>query len=353
MKFAVANGPGVFKEAVYWMKTRIMAVFDVDPEYADRFAEAANQRERVPFTVMAFTSMEKLKDFARENPVEILLVDARMEEETREIEAGQVVLLSDGEVVSVPGGRPSVYKYQSADHIIREVMACYCTRPALPSAAALGNKGTLIGVYSPVNRCLKTSFALTLGQILAKDGRVLYLSLEDCSGFRKMMGQSGPGDFSDVIYYFSQGGCNWARLKSLVYSWDNLDYILPVRYPEDLCQISSEDMARLLDQLAGEGIYEVIVVDLGQFGKKAVDVLEVCSGIYMPVKQDWVSAAKVQEFEEYMLASGHGGLMERIQKLKLPYHSSFGGQKNYLEQLLWGELGDYVRQLLKGRQIWN
>lgn len=335
------------------MKTKIMAVFDVDPVYADRFAEAANQRERVPFTVIAFTSIETLKKFAGENPIEILLADARMAEEIRGIPAGQVVLLSDGEMVSGPEEVPSVYKYQSADHIIREVMACYCTRPVLPAAAVLGNKSTLLGVYSPVNRCLKTSFALTLGQILAKDGRVLYLSLEDCSGFRKLMGQSGPGDFSDVIYYFSQGGCSWARLKSLVYTWDNLDYIMPVRYPEDLCQITSEDMARLLDQLAGEGIYEVIVVDLGQFGKKAADVLEVCSGVYMPIKQDWVSAAKIQEFEEYLQASGHGSLLERIQKIKLPYHSSFGGQRNYLEQLLWGELGDYVRQLLKGRQVWT
>lgn len=335
------------------MKKRIMAVFDVDPFFADRFAEAANQREKVPFTVMAFTSMERLKAFAEEHPVEILLIDGRMKAEAEGVKAGQVMLLSDGEIVSASGELPSVYKYQSADSIIREVMACYCTRPVLPMAAALGNKSILIGVYSPVNRCLKTSFALTLGQVLAKDSRVLYLSLEDCSGFRKLMGQSGPGDFSDVLYYYSQGGCSWARLKSLVYSWDNLDYIMPVRYPEDLCQVSGEEMAELLCQLAGEGIYEVIVVDLGQFGKKAVSVLEVCNGIYMPTKQDWMSAAKIQEFEEYAAASGHSGLMAKIQKLKLPYHNGFGGQSNYLDQLLWGELGDYVRQLLKGKQVWR
>lgn len=335
------------------MKKRIMAVFDVDPSYADRFAEAVNQRERVPFTVMAFTSIERLKQFAEENQVEILLADKSAKEEIQGIEAGQVVILSDGEQIPDPGETPSVYKYQSADSIIREVMACYCTQAVFPAPSAIGHKSTLIGVYSPVNRCLKTSFSLTLGQILAKDGRVLFLSLEDCSGFRKLMGQAGPGDFSDVLYYFSQGSCGWARLKSLVYSWDNLDYIMPVRYPEDLCQIGAGQMAELLGKLSGEGIYEVIVVDFGQFGKKAAEVLEVCDGIYMPVKQDWISAAKIEEFEEYAKASGHEGIFKKTQKIKLPYHNNFGGQKNYLEQLLWGELGDYVRQLLKGRQVWN
>ncbi len=337
------------REAEYWMKKRIMAVYDVDPFFADRFAETANQKGKVPFTVIAFTSIERLKQFARENPVEILLVDAGAEAAVRDIGAGQTVLLSDGEMIAETGGCPRVYKYQAADHIIREVMACYSAAPATPPAPSAGPPSRLIGVYSPVNRCLKTSFALTMGQMLGKEGRALYLNLEDCSGLRTIMGQQGPGDLSDVLYYYSQqGSLNWARLKSLVYSWDDLDYILPARYPEDLCQVSGGEMAGLLQSIAAEGIYDAIVVDLGQFGRAALPILLLCQGIYMPVRQDWISAAKIREFEEYVSVSGHAGLLERIYKVKLPYHSSFGGKQNYLDQLLWGELGDYVRQLIRG-----
>ena len=42
-------------------------------------------------------------------------------------------------------------------------------------------------------------------------------------------------------------------------------------------------------------------------------------------------------------------VLDRIRKLKLPYHSTFGKRESYMEQLLWGELGDYVRQLLRGK----
>lgn len=334
------------------MKKQIMAVYDIDPFFADRFAETANQKGQLPFTVIAFSSMERLVQFSEEQTIEILLIDARMREEAKEVKAEQVVFLSDGEVTVSEEEHPCVYKYQSTANIVREVMGCYCVQP-VSSAVAVGNKSILLGVYSPVNRCLKTSFSLILGQLLAKESKVLYLNLEDCSGFRKLMGQDGAGDFSDVLYYYGQGNCSWARLKSLVYRWDNLDYILPARYPVDLCQFSPERTAELLMQIGREGIYEIIIVDLGQFGKMAVHVLEACDGIYMPIKQDWFSLAKVEEYEEYARISGHEGLLEKTQKLKLPYHSSFAGRKNYLEQLLWGELGDYVRQLLKGKQSWN
>ena len=55
---------------------RVIAVYDLDPFYADRFAKVANQKEKVPFTIIAFTSVERLKAYMDENPVEILLVDA-------------------------------------------------------------------------------------------------------------------------------------------------------------------------------------------------------------------------------------------------------------------------------------
>ncbi len=84
------------------MKKKIMAVYDVDSRFAERFAEAVDQKERVPFTVIAFSSIERLKRFSEEEPIEILLIDAKLKAEAEGIKAGQVVLLSDGEVIPDP-----------------------------------------------------------------------------------------------------------------------------------------------------------------------------------------------------------------------------------------------------------
>lgn len=334
------------------MTNRVMAVYDVDPFYADRFADFVNQKEKVPFTVMAFTTLERLKNYAAEHEIELLLINSAVpKEEIERLGAVRVVTLADGETIPIEGQYPSVYKYQATDSIMREVMACYCAGPVAPALTVVGTEGDIIGIYSPVNRCLKTSFALTAGQLLSRESRVLYVNLEDCSGLSKLLRETHKTDLSDLLYFYGQGNYSWMRLSSVIYTWGDLDYIPPVRYPEDLCQVTAEEMADLLTRISRESAYDTVVVDLGQFGKKAAPVLEVCSTVYMPVKDDCMSVAKVEEFEEYLVRSGHEALRERIQKVKLPYHSSFGRKENYLEQLLWGELGDYTRQLLKGRQL--
>ena len=328
---------------------KIMAVYDVDVRYARRFADVVNQKERTPFSVIPFSTFERLKEYGQTHEIEILLISLSVpQNRIREIRAGTVVTLAEGEIVAAAGDYPSVYKYQSADGLIREVMSCYCSQPEQEAWKVLGRKARVYGVYSPIGRCLKTSLALTMGQQLAREGKTLYVSFEEFSGLSGILGESAREDLSSVLYYFRQGGLNVVRLTSLVHGWKELDYIPPVRCPEDLGQLEGEEAGKLMEALASEMGYEYLVADLGRPGRCLPGLLEACSRIYMPVKEDAVSAAKLEEFDRYLEASGRKELRERITRIRLPYHSSFGRRSDYMDQLLWGELGDYVRQLLKG-----
>ena len=129
-----------------------------------------------------------------------------------------------------------------------------------------------------------------------------------------------------------------------------LDYIPPVRYPEDLDQAGEEAIAGLIRAIAGESAYDTLVVDIGSGRRTALSVMKLCRVIYMPIREDPVSLAKLKELEQYFSQTGNGMLRERIKRLKLPYHGSFG-RGDYIDQLLWGELGDYVRQLLRGSSV--
>lgn len=332
---------------------KVMAVYDIDPFYADRFADFVNQKEKVPFTVMAFTTMERLKHYLDDHEIELLLVSQFVEKKDLEkLPVRQIITLTEGEVARLENAYPHVYKYQSTDGVIREVMSLYCGQTQEELGTLTGSKAAVLGIYSPVNRCLKTSFALTAGQILGQDERVLYLTFEEYSGFSKIMGETFRADLSDLLYYYQQGKFNILRLNSVVHTFGSLDYVPPARYPEDLCQVTAENLAELIERIAGETGYDTVLVDIGQMGRKAVEILEVCDAIYMPVKDDCISVAKVEEFDEYLQQSQRTGLTEKIHRLKLPYHNSFGRKEGYVEQLLWGELGDYVRQLLKGPRPW-
>ena len=43
---------------------KVMAVYDEDPLYAGRLAEYVNQKETFPFQAMAFSDLEKLKEYS-------------------------------------------------------------------------------------------------------------------------------------------------------------------------------------------------------------------------------------------------------------------------------------------------
>lgn len=328
---------------------RVMAVYDVDPQYASRLADVVNQKEKMPFEVVAFTSLERLKSFGKENTIELLLVSAHVgREEFRDLKVHKIMKLADGETLRTEEEYPSIYKYQSCDGIIRDVMACYCEEEAERCSMTTVRSACVTGIYSPVGRCLKTSLALTIGQLMGQDSRALYITLEEYSGLSVLTGETFKEDLSDLMYYFEQKNGSLLRLNSMLHSIGSLDYIPPARYPEDLAHIGPEQTAALLKRIAQDGGYDNLILDVGSYGRRVFPILSLCNIVYMPVKEDSVSLAKLEEFFRHLDGSGNGELREKIKKLKLPFHNGFGRRENYLDQLVWGELGDYARQLLRG-----
>ncbi len=325
---------------------RILGVYDVDPVYASRFAEYANQKEQIPFMVMAFSSLEKLKVFTGQEPLEILLAGEGVGENgLADVKAGQIMWLCENRGALEAGG-PSIYKYQSCDAVLREVMACYQAQPE-QEPWMMGIKCTVIGVYSPINRCGKTSFSLILGQILARETRTLFISLEEHSGLSRLTGAAYTGSLSDLLYYYHLGEYSRMRLGAVLYNWGGLDYIPPAAYAEDLAEVKGEQLAGLVARIAADGAYDTLLLDFGHLGRGMEPLLELCNIIYTPTKEDCVSAAKLEEWKGYLEHSGRLHLWNRVRLLKLPLPGMARQAGSYLEQLLWGELGDYVRSMLE------
>ena len=196
---------------------KIMAVYDEDALYARRLAEYVNRRETIPFTAMAFSDLERLREYADSHEIEILLVGEKVKGAAAEVKAGLKMVLCGGEF-SAEKEETSVYRFQSGEGIMREVMTCYCTAPPEPALALAGMGAQILGVYSPVNRCGKTAFALTLAQVLSRTESVLFISLEEFAGLEAVLGGEVKHDFSDVLYLFCQGSFNWMKLRARKYT---------------------------------------------------------------------------------------------------------------------------------------
>ena len=155
---------------------KLMAVYDTDPMYAERLSDYVNRKEKGVFSAQAFTSREKLMDFAKDNEIDVLLTGEPVEsQEMRRIPSRQKIHLTEERTGC---SEQEIYKYQSGDDIIREVMTFYCDLPGTEPTASLafGKQKRLIGVFSPVGRCGKTCLAYPLDSCWRRKRRC-YLSV--------------------------------------------------------------------------------------------------------------------------------------------------------------------------------
>lgn len=182
-----------------------------------------------------------------------------------------------------------------------------------------GNK-SLIGVYSPIHRIGKTMFAMELGKEFAKKEPVLYLNLEEYAGgdfyFCDQTGQS----LADLLYYARQEKGNLGlRISMMAGQAENLDYILPMPYVQDLQGISAEEWLKLFDQILENCIYGKIILDLGDSVNGLFQILDACDTVYTPYIEEGAARAKLNQYAENLRKTGKEKVLEKTiqKKMKL------------------------------------
>ena len=338
------------------MKKSIFAVCDLEESYACNLTEYMNERKNAPFEVQAFTNLESLAAYAGEHHIELLLISTEaMCEEVRKLDVERIIILSDGEKMGDINPEPYVYKYQSSDGLLAEVMNFYAeASPALQMVSAVASKTILLGVYSPLGRVGKTSFSLTLGEILGKKQKVLYLNLENYSGFETIFSQTYHSDLSDLIYFARQKEGNMVfKLNAMIKTFHNLDYIPPAFSPGDLREIHCEEWLEFIRGIAVFGGYEVVILDMGDQIEEWFQILRECKSIYMPILEDPISTGKLPQFEKILRALEFQDIKEKIKKLRLPCWNEPEKGADRMEWLLRGELGYFVRKLVAEEQRKN
>ncbi|MDO4299547.1 MAG: hypothetical protein Q4C59_13915 [Lachnospiraceae bacterium] len=331
------------------MKKSIFAVCDLEASYACNLTAYLNEKKSTPFEVQAFTNVENLIAFARNHPLEILLISTRaMCNEIKELPIKRVIILSEGEELQNLEEYPFVYKYQASDSLVSEVMEYYAAgSPQLHVFPNSLKKTKLYGIYSPVRRSRKTSFALTLGEILAETKQVLYLNLEEYAGFEELFGVTYKTDLSDLIYFARQKEGNLIyKLNAVVQNFHELQYIPPAVSPLDLKDVSGSEWISFLQEIISYCEYDVILLDMGEQIDELYQLLRRCDRIYMPVLEDWFSEAKIHQFDKLMEMLDYTDVQQKIRKIHPPAQALVKGSQDLTQQLVWGEMGSFVRMLL-------
>ncbi len=289
------------------------------PEHSERGASGQESTEQLP-------SVQKMSDIPEQ--------DTQRHSQTQLHQADHA-----NERKSLYGSIQGAKQNQQTD--------VYAELPQMPE-----NNVQLLAVYSPIGRCGKTSFAITLGEQLACSQHVLYLNMEDCSGFRSLNAGQGEGDLSDLLYFSRiPGGSLLYKMNAMIRTWDRLDYIPPVFSCMDLRELNGMEWCSFLRRLAAEGEYDCIILDIGTQIQDVFQLLQLCEEIFIPVLDDPASKGKLRQFTENLETLGGRGLREKIHYLQLPSpgRDERSSRLKFPENITRGKMGDYVKRMLKSR----
>lgn len=336
------------------MLKKKLALCDKEEEYITRLSEILESRSTFPFDVITYTDMEILKKDIKKGSIETLLISDHFLSEVDDICNNTLVVLLDTGI-NINVDYPVIWKFQSGEAIRKGLMKAYSEyknkmgeddRDKSDDGFRSHKETIVIGVYTPIGRCLQTSFSILLGQLLSKNNSVLYLNFEAFSGLKKNLGYEDQKDITDLVYYM-RGGANRLiyKMESLICKIGNLDFIPPASSFVDLCSVEEEDWLILIKTLKEQSDYEYIIMDLSSLVTGLYSVLRKCNVIYTITKPDSIALGKIEEYEQNLVAAEYEDILEKTKKKEIPIIKKYSNDLTKLEQT---ELSNFVKEVING-----
>ena len=327
------------------MEHKLLVLCDPEKDYVQHMADYLRRKKDMDWDVCIFTAKEELQKFCAEEAIEILLIsETAYGEYVKELPVKLPVLLNESGIVREKR-MANIDKYQSAEKVWQELLRLYMEKSGETFPKVGGwKKGKLIGMYSPVRRCLQSTFALTMGQLLAEKHSTLYVSFEFYAGLEAWQERSGQ-DLSVLLYYQQNRPESFGtQLQTLVKKIGNLDYVSSMANGENLLYITPEQWKSLIQALLNSGDYEYIILDLSESIQGLFEILRLCHKIYTIVREDSRASLKMSRYEQLLSLLEYEDVKEKTARCHLPMFRKLPGE---VESYSKGELAQFVRDLLE------
>ena len=174
----------------------------------------------------------------------------------------------------------------------------------------------------------------TLIQLLAEQGRTLYLNFESFSGLNALVRPAFDSSLEEVLFLLpDQADKLSSKLAMITRPVGGADAAPPVRNYESLREIREEEWLSLIDAAVKWTDYRFLVLDLESL-QGLTQILKKCDLIYvLQQEQDLFSEPKMEEFEQALRERDCQELLLRTRVWKVPP--------------LQGSVGEDLRGLLR------
>ena len=327
----------------------VVAILDHEEAYGQQLAKLLN-RKCPEWHTIYFNEENALHRFEAEHEIFLLLCPEKENNAGgRTISAKHTMFLTEQNLKAEENPGRYVYRFRAADQIVNALRLAGKndertneTEEHFPAEA----KTFVLGIFSPVSCCYKTSMSLVMAQYASKTKAVLYLNLEEISALDVYLGRKiERGSLSDACFYHSQGRL-FPELEQLVENVNGFDLLNSVRLPEDLMEAGKDQIRGMICEIADSGRYEVIIIDFPSIIYFCEELITSCTRICMPLRNDPVSLAKSEIFLDGLKKQKQKVLLSRIQTVRFPdIPMPVRKETLYIEQIYWGAFGDFTRNL--------
>ncbi len=329
------------------MRRKSVIICDSNKKYAMHLQEYLEEKKLLPCNLVFFTDWEKFSNYVVKQtaPICVLSEDwvkkyGKKEDSLKNIE--KLFRLCEEKEDE---GEDGIYRYRSAEYFAARLSDLAKFKETSKPFTEKREKTKLIGVYSPIGRCLQTSFSLVLGQMLSSKYQVLYLNFEAYSGFSHMMQKSFSVDMADLIYYFKNLSQDFPQqFYRAKQKMNGLDFVPPAFSYMDISKVLPEEWEAFLEAIADCGEYDYIILDLSEYVQGLYRILRNCSHVYTITRNDGMAIAKIAHYENVLKELAYEDVIAKTKKCSFPIYRQLPVEA---EDLLYSELADYTRRMIR------
>lgn len=313
----------------------VIILLDTDNEYLQNFTEYCMNNDN-EFSLISFSETVNMAEYCNESSNFDLIVISQycISDELINNYKGKIAILNDDKHIEFINDCKTIYKYQSADKVISDILnICAEDKKEIrkENNLKIGND-RIIGIYSPVNRCGKTTLSLELCKNF-ENKKVLLINFESYSTIMENLELEEGYNLSDLLYFYIKNeGRLDIKLEAIKRQYQGIDIIPPIKNPKDLKEVSDDVWIDFINKIRSIDKYEIIVLDISNVFCDISVILDLCDVILMPVLEDTNSCIKKEKFLQHINCINIS-ISEKIKEISMNNILKYG-YENILKDLL-------------------
>lgn len=327
-------------------KEPIMILCDSDEEYVRLMGEFLRTHREVPWRVHTYTDPEEaLGEEWRDGVTLLVVAESTYRDRLGSLRPLRTIILNESGLTNWQEFQ-NVDKYQDAESVLKSILEVYMeVAEVRPMRLRKTGKTQFIGMYSPVRRCLQTTFALTLSRQLADHHRTLYLNFEHYQAVSELAADVQARDLADLLYFMTGDREKFRlRLRTVVAHMGALDYVPPMKSGQNLLTVTGEEWIQLMQRIEELGDYDFVVMDLSESMQGLFDVLRSCRCIYTMTREEHAARSKITQYEQLLKLQEYSDVLEKTHNCET---SQMRHVPDNVDCYTKGDMAEYVRREIR------